>query len=480
MHILILHDRSENMRLYINGALHMNLATGISTDDATGSPIDVMKSADGAVYAIAYWDLPSNPFPGAATNAAVMGAIAAERFARLNGTWPTKAGTYAPVTASRSVAASLDRYISSTERRIFTVGPNWIRTVERKDLSNVTVAGILIEPQSENEITNSSDFSGWTATRAAVSSNVAGVTAPDGTVTADGIVGSAATNTHSISNSLGHDTGLQVFSFWARLGAKTWAYCNIPHVANANAYFNLNTGAVGTVGAGCRAYCEPWGGGGWARCEVAYAGAAAPHDHDIYPAVADGNHTYLGDASTVDIYVWGAQHEDGIERATSYIPTAAAAVTRTKDQLQYSATAAGGNVAAGTGAIEAIVLIPAQNKPVAGAIACVSNAGTATQKFQIDVLASDKAHCTSVVSSVQASITNVADVADGYRHKIMGQWATNNVRCYVDSIEASLRDTTCTIAATMTVLDFGQDSAAANQIGAVISDLRVYRKPLKS
>jgi hypothetical protein len=71
------------------------------------------------------------------------------------------------------------------------------------------------------------------------------------------------------------------------------------------------------------------------------------------------------------------------------------------------------------------------------------------------------------------------DCVTGAKKKVMAQWATNDARLYVDSVSQGTRDTVCTMSAGMTVIDVGQDTAAANQIAAVISDLRIYRKPLK-
>jgi hypothetical protein len=403
-------------------------------------------------------------------------AVAKERASSIMGIYATKAGTQTPSTKSRSTSAYLDRYVTQNDRQIFQVGANWIRTVERKDSSSVTLTGVLIEPQSENEIVQSEDFSGWDLTRATITSNSSLATAPDGTQTADGIVANDQENTHFIGKDLGHDSGLQVFSFFARIGSKTWCYVDIPHIVGATAYFGLGTGVVGTVGAACRAYIEPWGNGGWNRIEVAYEGAASPHTHRIYAAQADGDNVYTGDNSTIDIFVWGAQHEDGRERASSYIKTAAAAVTRVKDQLQYASS---GSVTAGTGTITAKVLGQSA-RTLAGAVCAISNTGSADNKFQLDITTARMPHCTSVVSAgVQASIVGTLSALNGTIHRLHTQWASNDVRLYADSVSQGTRDTSCTIASGLTVIDVGQDTAAANQIGAVINELRIYRKPLK-
>lgn len=75
-----------------------------------------------------------------------------------------------------------------------------------------------------------------------------------------------------------------------------------------------------------------------------------------------GNRIYVGTVSGIgacaggtkpaaDVYLWGAQGEDGARYSTSYIPTVAAAVTRNQESASFASVAVAGLSTAGSAAI---------------------------------------------------------------------------------------------------------------------------------
>lgn len=481
-HIMLVLDRSAYGCFIVDGALASS-ASNISS--SSSSAID----SSGILEIIGYGPYPSTPtnipqgylasfgvWSGATwLDSYNQSAIAMQRLAIINGCYPIASGARTPVTMSRSTNAYLDRYVSSSQRKLFNVGPNWIRTVERKDSVGNSLSGLLIEPQAENLLTYSQAMDGWTKVNITADS-ITNAGAPDGTATLNAIIADATAGNHGYTQEhTAAGTTIHNLSVYAKKGANNWLYMSDTGPAAATAYFDLNTGVLGTVGADCRAYIDDFGGGLY-RCEIAFTAVAEAKNCVIYSAEADGDITFSGDAASKYTYIWGAQLEDGVERASSYVYTAAAAATRVKDQLQY---ASAGSVTAGTGTITAKVLYT-EDTGLGGTICAISNAGDADYKFQLDIDTSEHAHCTSVVSAtVQASIVGTTSMVNGLIHRVHTQWAANDIRLYVDSISQGTRDTSCSVGVSMTVIDVGQDTEAANQIGAVINELRIYRKPLK-
>jgi hypothetical protein len=91
-HFLICVDRTEKVRAYRDGALTYSgsisdVAGTITAPNALriGNMSRDAAFVGGAVAQVGIWNLADNPWPGAATNAAVMGAVAAARYAKLIG-----------------------------------------------------------------------------------------------------------------------------------------------------------------------------------------------------------------------------------------------------------------------------------------------------------------------------------------------------------------------------------------------------------
>lgn len=161
----------------------------------------------------------------------------------------------------------------------------------------------------------------WTKSVATVVPD-AGV-APDGSLTADRLVPSAAVSGHSVSQSMGTLSvgDVKTSSFFAKrdTGAQfiRIAYSSAVF-AGGSAYFNLATGAVTNIGAGSVATMDLVAGGWW-RCRLTATATGAGASSAIfysYEALGAGG---AGDGVSGPL-IWGAMVTDGPE-LTSYYPS---------------------------------------------------------------------------------------------------------------------------------------------------------------
>lgn len=177
----------------------------------------------------------------------------------------------------------------------------------------------------------------WSPLRASVSPNA--ITAPDGTLTADKLIeDNTAANTHfilSFNNVVVTNGVTYTSSVYAKAGARSWVQLQEGQGTTAAAYFNLATGAIGTVsGTGSPAATITSIGDGWYRLTLRFTAIGAAARIRLFMATGNGGGVYSGDGTSY-LYLWGAQMEAG-STATSYIPTVAAAVAVTDYSVAVS------------------------------------------------------------------------------------------------------------------------------------------------
>ena len=195
--------------------------------------------------------------------------------------------------------------------------------------------GLMVEESRANLLTYSADITGWTKSNATIDANV--LVAPDGTLSAEGIGESSTASSISLSGVTITANGTYTFSVYAKKSVCDWqrlvVYDGGGSSNRISAWFNLSTGAVGTVsnggtGSGASATITPVGNG-WYRLTL--SGAINNSSTSVVCLIASA----LADSSTTSFagaykFVWGAQLEAGAF-ATSYIATTSAQVTRAQD-----------------------------------------------------------------------------------------------------------------------------------------------------
>jgi hypothetical protein len=217
-------------------------------------------------------------------------------------------------------------YIPTTTAAV-SVGP--VSGLPRLDYLNSTCPRLLLEPQRTNLATWSEQANAYTKANATIGSNV--VASPDGYTNADSLIEDTTNGAHAFFN-----FGLTTFSaqsytasVFAKKGSRDWFALQMYWNTNVLAYFNLNTGVVGTVTAGATATITPYGNG-WYRCTITATAEANAGGIAIYAANGNNSISYAGTNGLTAGYFYGWQLEAGAY-ATSYIPTLGASVTRVAD-----------------------------------------------------------------------------------------------------------------------------------------------------
>jgi hypothetical protein len=199
--------------------------------------------------------------------------------------------------------------------------------------------GLLIEEQRTNLLLRSEEFDNayWEKTNVSASANQ--IIAPDGTLTADLITENTASGFHVAQRAFTTSAVIYSLTIFAKAGGRNWLQLRIYDGTNLHAgFFNLATGAVGTVTSGVVATITP-AGNGWYRCSVTSPSAvlASASGYMQYAlGSSDNTPNYTGNGVS-GLYIWGAQLEAGAF-PTSYIKTEGSTVTRNADAASMTSS----------------------------------------------------------------------------------------------------------------------------------------------
>ncbi len=172
-----------------------------------------------------------------------------------------------------------------------------------------------LQPSSGSNLllqSEATDDAAWTVQNGSVSANA--IAAPDGTLTADGLIADATNSTHSLTNTSAVSlTAGQtyVYSTYVKAGDRSDARIALSGAAfggSQEADFDLALGTVTSTGNGIEEATISDAGDGWFRVSIK-ATAVATGDGFVESYAKDAGISFTGDGSTVSTYFWGAQLE---------------------------------------------------------------------------------------------------------------------------------------------------------------------------
>ena len=205
--------------------------------------------------------------------------------------------------------------------------------------------GLLIEQQSTNLLTYSSDYTQSNWTKSGTSITPTAVIAPDGTQTAQLFVPTTAAAAHSMFAGTGGTIGvMQTFSIYVKpYGYSTIAIAYSGNGTPVGSALNLATQQIVTAtnwpftvyGTGSPTITAI--GNGWYRVTLQGSpGVTGGFNFNLW-SIPDGSSFTSAGNGFSGVAVWGAQLE-ALAFPTSYIPTVASQVTRSADNASMTGT----------------------------------------------------------------------------------------------------------------------------------------------
>ena len=334
--------------------------------------------------------------------------------------------------------------------------------IPRLDYSNGSCPSILVEPQRTNLVLRSEEFdnASWAKNRLNISAN--SITAPDGNLTADlldtNANGSGSSVTQNISTTAGLRYNISVFAKKNNVDFLMFNIVNSGFTNGVRVWFNLETKLISTtanVGVGLNVsntLVEEYDND-WLRLSLSVVADDTLLRTVFVVTNASGVFSsVIGDK----LYLWGAQLEAG-SNATSYISTAASAVTRNADVISKT------GISSLINSVEGCFYVEAKSFVNGGSFRQFSlSNGTDNSRLVIG--------WSSVASRLLVRLdiggtnivnTDILSFNQTSNNKVLFKWGGGNFKVFINGVEKlSLTSLTMPTANLFTKLGFDRGSSA--------------------
>ena len=335
--------------------------------------------------------------------------------------------------------------------------------------------GVLVEPQSVNLCLQSEDFSTtWIQNNSpTITTNIA--TAPDGTVTADGLQDTTGTTFKTVSQLFSVSANSQfTASLFVKKETAETNYGGIGFSFSGStsktAYFIFNsvngTANISKTLSSASVVVEDYGDYWRFCCTATDDGSNTFLTINIYATLSNNGTTVGVGAGSVRTY-WGAQLEES-PIATSYIPTTTGAVTRVKDDIYLT------SASSLIGQTEGTMFIEVDWRDSGTQRLLVLSDGTSNNLIQLNKATNDIQMFVRANNVIQANETVDASSYSGVQ-KLAIAYAENDFELYHNGSSIAT-DTSGSLASlgTLTDVDFGQSDSALLQANMWIRAVALF------
>ena len=363
------------------------------------------------------------------------------------------------IRSEQAIAKSF--YIWGAQLNIGATAKTYFPTTDRLNVPRIDYTGggcgsLLLEKQSTNLATYSSEFDNadWSKYNATITANV--TISPDGTINADKYLDDTANDTHNLYKafSISGDT---TFSIYVKSAEYTrFAITNLSD--GGDVLFNLSTVAVISTSANFQNGKIDSIGNGWYRVSATTNGTSGGKAIGYGLVNDSGATTFVGTGSK-GVFIWGAQVEAS-SYPTSYIPCpSSSSVTRLADSASKT------GISSLIGQTEGTVFFESKINGIQGG----------DMRFQLSDGTSDnwifispqEATGTGVKCRVYINNGNVNQV-NSYSaylssgvHKYAFAYKENDIALYIDGVQILL-DTSATIPSCNTITLNGSTPSSAS------------------
>ena len=364
--------------------------------------------------------------------------------------------------------------------------------VARIDFLGSSEGHLLLEPASTNKIPQSENVGDGKNSPQKMDRTLNVAVAPDGTTTADLCIPNTQSASHQAYQFRDDDTSTSFVSgsnyAWSVFvksnptnGAQFVQMATFISTGGSDKVnFDIVNGTITQTGFES-SKIENYGNG-WFRCSIVFAAlrdsSAGGSDGWSLNSITAGDsgraESFAGDGSSNGVLVWGAQFEEQIDFATSYIPTAGASVTRNAETCNGSGAEQDFNSLEGVLYAEIAAIADDQTfKEIS-----ISDSSEANEVLIRTFHTSANTYNARITanSSVESTMINTLSDITQF-NKIALKYKSGDIGFFVNGVKVVTNTSTFTFTNNLNQLRF-EDGGGGGDFYGKVRDLRVFTKAL--